>query len=288
MTTRTKKSKEKVAKPGRHQYEITGESGKRAFLDRVTTVLNWTIKGDGFSAMPYYGAGLLLDFLLPDCDKEVKDGVAQLWKFSEHSPSAVLKQAQERGTSAHALQQHLIEGGAVLESDSPPWHVRYVPERWAEVEERSIEECPFDFVAESYDAGACKAYHELFQHFTLGEELLSERRVYWTEHPIDDCPDEICTHGYAGTLDALWPTFLTMGDTKTNKGDARWAAYPQMAFYGRAALQRGLIAAPIERQIVIIPRVDGEVDLFEDKFVDDEIVDAIRVLYRIRRAWGPQ
>lgn len=282
MTTRTKKPK--VAKPSRSQYEITSESGKRAFLDRVTTVLDWTIKGDGFGAMPYYGARLFSDFLFPDLDEEEKDGVMQLWKQSPHSPYEELKRTQERGTAAHKLHEHLLLGIAGLTSSVPQWYVRYNRERWAEHEERPIEEAPMDFVATEYDAGACKLYFEVTQHF----EVMSETRVYYTDHPIDDCPDEICTHGYAGTLDGLVVDELLMFDMKTNKGDARWSAYPQMAFYGRAALQRGLIPKPIERQVVAIPRPDGDYDLFNDKFVGEEVVDPIRTLYKIRRAWGPK
>lgn len=278
------KSKAKVAKPARSQYEITSESGKRAFLDRVTTVLDWTIKGDGFSAMPYYGAGLLLDFLFPDLDQEEKDGIAQLWKGSPHSPYNKLKEAQDRGDRAHALHEHLILGIAELESDSPPWRVRYYPHRWAEHEGRPADEAPMSFVAVEYDAGSCKLYHEVTQHF----EVVSEQRVFYTDHDIDDCEDEICTHGYAGTLDGLVVDELLMFDMKTNKGDARWAAYPQMAFYGRAALQRGLIPSAIERQVVAIPRPDGDYEIFNDKFVDEGIVDPIRTLYKYRRAWGPK
>jgi hypothetical protein len=79
-----------------------------------------------------------------------------------------------------------------------------------------------------------------------------------------------------------------MIDMKTNKGDARWAAYPQMAMYGRAALQRGLIDGPIEKQIVVIPRPDGGYDNFDDRFAGDEIVDPILEIYKQRRAWGPK
>jgi hypothetical protein len=293
MPRASKPKAEKVAKPGRAQYEVTGESGKRAFLDRVTTILEWTIKGDGFGAMPYYGAGLLMDFLLPELDEEEKDGVMELWKQSPHSPYQTLKEAANRGTAAHKLQQHLIEGVAILESDSAPWLVRYDRQKWAELEERPEKDAPMDFVATSYEAGACEMYFDLFQHFEVGTELLSERRVYYTDHPIDECEDEICTHGYAGTLDSLWVPFRTMGDTKTNKGEARWSAYPQMAFYGKAALQRGLIDGPIEKQIVTIPRPelneDGKMyDIYDERFLSDVVVDPIRILYKERRAWGPK
>jgi hypothetical protein len=66
-----------------------------------------------------------------------------------------------------------------------------------------------------------------------------------------------------------------------------------MAMYGRAALQRGLIDEPIEKQLVVIPRPtpneDGKMyDIFDDRFVGDEVVDPILELYKIRRAWGPR
>lgn len=279
---RTKRPK--IAKPSQSQYEITSEGGKRAFLDRVTTILDWTIKGDGFGAMPYYGAGLLLDFLLPECDQEEKDGVMQLWKGSPDSPYARLKATADRGTAAHRLHEHLILKIAWLDPGYDGWFVRYNRERWAEHEGRPVEEAPMDFIAIEYDAGTCKLYHEVTQHF----DFIPETRVYYTDHPIDDCPDDICTHGYAGTLDGLVVAELLMCDMKSNKGDARWSAYPQMSFYGKAALQRGLIPAPIERQVVVIPRPDGEYDIFNDKFVDDGIVDPIRALYKYRRAWGPK
>lgn len=283
--TRKRTTKPKIAKPGRAQYEVTSERGKRAFLDRVTTVLDWTIKGDGFGAMPYYGAGLFSQFLFDGyLDEEERDGLMELWKKSSFSPYATLKAAADRGTAAHALHEHLILGIATLESDEPPWRVRYDAERWAAHEERPEKDAPMPFVASEYDAGSCKLFHEITQHF----DVQSETRVWYTDHPIDDCPDEICTHGYAGTLDGLVVDELLMFDMKTNKGDARWSAYPQMAFYGRAALQRGLIPAPIERQVVAIPRPDGDYELFTDKFVDEGIVDPIRALYKYRRAWGPK
>ncbi len=276
--------RKKTPKPTRSQYAIESD-GKKAFLTRVTTILDWTIKGDGFGAMPYYGAGLLAQFLFDDLDEEAREGVMELWKQSEFDPNKTLRRRADEGSQAHKLFEHLCQGAAVLMSDEPPWRVTYEQQMYFEIE--GIKEVPLDFIAAEYDAGACAAYHELFQYLDPGE-LLSEQRVYWTEHPIHECPDDICTHGFAGTADAIMPLHRVMGDMKTNKGDARWSAYPQMAMYGLAAEQMGLIHGPIVKQIVIIPRPDGTFDIFDDKFVGTEIVPLILELYRIRKAWGPK
>jgi hypothetical protein len=290
MTTAKSKAP-KTPKPSRSQYEIRLDSGKLAHLTRVTTILDWTIKGDGFGAMAYYGGGLFSKFLFPDLDDEAREGVVQLWKESEHDPNRTLRETSKRGGKAHKLFEHLCQGVAVLQTTEAPWRVEYLEERYMEAENELL--APEDFIATEYDAGVCKVFHELFQHLDINE-MLSETRVYYIDHEdevgkgIDDCPDDICTHGYAGTLDGLIPQYYVMLDMKTNKGDARWSAYPQMAFYGKAAEQRGLIDGPIQKQMVVIPRPDGEYELFDDKFVDTGIVQPILDLYRYRRAWGPK
>jgi hypothetical protein len=287
-------AKIKTPKPSRSQYEITSPSGKAAHLTRVTTILNWVIEGDGFGAMPYYGAGLFANFLFPDLDDEERDGVIAVWKESEWEPNRVLRATSKRGEQAHKLYEHLCRGVATVDLDPAVgmWYVRYDAEAWSEYEDAPVEGVPLDFYATEYDAGVCEAYHEVFQHLDP-HEIISESRVHWTEHEIDDCPDEICTHGYAGTLDSLLPDDRIMIDCKTNKGEARWKAYPQMSFYGKAAEQMGLISGPIEKQIVFIPRPTpnekGKMyDLYDDKFVDTGIVQPILDLYRYRRAWGPR
>lgn len=259
----------------------------KAKLMRVTGILDWAIKGDGFGAMPYYGAGLLADFLFPDFDEELLDGVMALWKESKFDPNKKLKSDAYRGTQAHQLYQHLCQGETeLLGQTSAVIGGEILPAWWIRGQDG------LEVIATEYDAGVCEAYHDVFQHFDPGETL-SEVKVYWTEHPIQECPDEVCQHGFAGTLDQLIPAERIMADMKTNKGDARWAAYPQMAMYGRAALQRGLIDGPIEKQIVVIPRPtpgeDGKMyELFDDKFVGDEIVDPVLEIYKQRRAWGPR
>ena len=251
----------------------------RARLMRVTGILDWSIKGDGFGAMAYYGGGLMLDYLLDGFEDEVREGVMATWKESYWDPNRKLKRDAYRGTQAHMLFQHLCQGETELLGPADPIHINEIGGWWIKGEDG------LTVLATEYDAGACKAYHEIFQHFDPSE-IRSEQRVYWTEHPIPECPDEVCQHGYAGTLDAL--IGRVMIDMKTNKGDARWAAYPQMAMYGRAALQRGLIDGPIEKQIVVIPRPDGGYDNFDDRFAGDEIVDPILEIYKQRRAWGPK
>lgn len=253
----------------------------RARLMRVTGILDWSIKGDGFGAMPYYGGGLLASFLFPDLDEDEREGVLELWKESEWDPNKKLKADAYRGTKAHILYQQLCQGEAHIDSYAPQFGGYFVRDANG-----------MRGLALDYEAGVCEVYHDIFQHFPPGETL-SEVKVHWTEHPIDECPEEVCQHGYAGTLDQLLPIDRIMLDVKTNKGDARWAAYPQMAMYGRAALQMGLIDRPIEKQIVVIPRPEPGEDgkryqIFDDKFVGDEIVDPVLELYKLRRAWGPR
>jgi len=254
----------------------------RARLMRVTGILDWAIKGDGFGAMAYYGGGLFAEFMLElaDLSEEEFDGVMQLWKESYWDPNKKLRRDSYRGTQAHMLFEHLCQGETELVGPADvPQFALPGGAWWIRGQDGLL------VVATGYDAGACKAYAEIFRHFDPSE-ILSEQRVYWTEHPIQECEDEVCQHGYAGKLDAL--VQRTMVDVKTNKGDARWAAYPQMAMYGRAALQRGLIDAPIEKQIVVIPRPDGDYEMFDEQFVGDEIVDPILEIYKQRRAWGPK
>lgn len=258
----------------------------RARLMRVTGILDWAIKGDGFGAMAYYGGGLMLDYMLDGFTENVKGGVLETWKESYWDPNRKLKRDAYRGTQAHMLYEQLCQGKAELVG--PVLDVLGEPTNnyWVKGTDG------LTLIAEQYEAGVCQVYDEVFRHFDPGETL-SEVKVHWTEHPIADCPDEVCQHGYAGTLDQLIPAERIMADVKTNKGEARWAAYPQMAMYGRAALQMGLIDGPIEKQIVVIPRPepneDGKMyDLYDDKFVGDEVVDPVLELYKLRRAWGPR
>ncbi len=251
------------------------ESPVIARLMRVTGILDWAIKGDGFGAMAYYGGNLFRDFLLEGEDDELRDGVTELWKESHWDPNRKLKRDAYRGTMAHRLFEQLCQGeaelvGPVVGRDDA-WWVKG-PDG-------------LTLIVEEYEAGVAKAYDEVFKHFDPAE-IMNETRVHWTEHPIAKCPDEVCQHGYAGTLDGM--VGRTILDMKTNKGDARWSAYPQMALYARAALQMGLIVEPVTKQIVVIPRPDGDYDMFDDKFVDDGIVDPILELYKYRRAWGPR
>jgi hypothetical protein len=262
---------------GGYELEVNEHPAR---LVRVTTVLEWTIKGDGFGAMSYFGGGLFANFLFPDLDDEEREGVLAVWKESAWDPNRKLKADGMRGQQAHTLFerlcQHKVEllgQSDALGDDYALWNLRHPDGK--------------EFLVEGYDAGVCKAYHEIFQHLDP-EELMSETRVHWTEHPIDECPDEVCNHGFAGTFDALWPSERVMLDMKTHKGEARWSAFPQMAMYGLAAEQMGLIDGPIEKQIVVIPRPDGEYEMYDDKFVDDGIVAPILELYRYRRAWGPR
>lgn len=253
----------------------------RARLMRVTGILDWSIKGDGFGAMAYYGGDLITRFLMPELDDEERDGVLELWKESEWDPNKKLKRDAYRGTQAHMLYQELCQGETEVDSYAPQFGGYFIKGKDG-----------LKVLALEYDAGVCEVWYDIFRHFPPGETL-SEVKVYWTEHPIPDCPDEVCQHGYAGTLDQLIPHERIMLDVKTNKGDARWAAYPQMAMYGRAALQMGLIDGPIEKQIVVIPRPepgkDGKrYELFDEKFVDDSIVDPILEIYKQRRTWGPR
>jgi len=265
------------APPSRGGYVIEDEeSGKYAKLARVTSILEVVFK-EAFGAMSYYGGRLALEYMAErdEVDDDIED-LYTAWKSSPFDPNKSLRAASKRGTAAHKLFEDLCQRRAHITGFTEPGEnpiIRY------ENDEPSI-------VATEYDKGAAMAYHDLFQHLTA-EEMWSEYRVHWTEHPITECPDEVCTHGYAGTADVVIPP-ITLGDMKTNKGDARYSASIQMAMYSRA-IEQMHPDIKIQRHFVVIPRPDGTYDLFDDpkQFVDSSVVDAVMTLYKTRKAWGP-
>lgn len=269
MTTKTK------APAGKGGYVIE-EGGKYARLDRVTTILSVVFK-EAFGAMSYYGGRLALEFMAEqdEVDEDIEAWYTA-WKKSKYDPNKALKAAAARGTAAHKLFEDLCQRRAKITGYTEPGSnpiIRY------ENDEPSI-------IATEYDKGAAMAYHEMFQHLSA-EEMWSEKRVHWTEHPIPECPDEVCTHGYAGTADIVIPP-ITLGDVKTNKGENRYAASVQLAMYARA-LEQMYPDLLIQRHFVVIPRPDGTYDLYDDpkQFISSDVVDSVLELYKTRKAWGP-
>lgn len=263
--------------PSKGGYEIEhGE--KKAKLARVTSILEVVFK-EAFGAMSYYGGKLALewvtnsDMLAEPADLEA---LYAAWKASPSDPNKTLRRAGSRGTAAHKLFEDLCQRRAVIEKvlEDDGYYITYPNGE------------DTDFVAVGYDAGAAAAYVDLFQHLDEGE-IQSEVRVHWTEHPIAECPDDVCTHGYAGTADVIMPPD-TIGDVKTNKGDARYSASVQMAMYALAWEQMNP-GTQIDRHFVLIPRPDGTYEMFDDpkKFVSSAVVPAVLELYRARKEWGP-
>lgn len=157
----------------------------RARLMRVTGILDWSIKGDGFGAMAYYGGGLMLNYVLEDLQEELRDGVFETWKLSEWDPNKKLKRDAYRGTQAHMLYQELCQGETVLDSYAPQFGGYFVQGKDG-----------LKVLALEYDAGVCEVYHDIFQHFPPGETL-SEVKVYWTEHGL---ARRVASAGYGGLM----------------------------------------------------------------------------------------
>ena len=266
-----------VRKPTKGGYVIEVD-GKMARLARVTTILEVVFK-EAFGAMSYYGGRLALEWAAEEVvsgdETLTPDYLYTAWKASPFDPNKSLRAAAKRGTAAHKLFEDLCQRRATITGYAEPGHNPII--------RRGDDP---SFVAVDYDKGAATAYVDMFQHLDA-EEMLSEVRVHWTEHPIPECPDEICTHGWAGTSDIIIPP-ITMGDMKTNKGENRYSASVQLALYSLAWEQMNP-GVKIERHFVVIPRPDGTYDLYDDEkqFVPSEVALDVYSLYLTRKAWGP-
>ena len=265
----------KVRKPTKGGYVIEVD-GKMARLARVTTILEVVFK-EAFGAMSYYGGRLALEYMAErdEVDDDIED-LYTAWKASPFDPNKTLRAASKRGTAAHKLFEDLCQRRATITGYAEPGHNPII--------RRGDDP---SFVAVDYDKGAAMAYVDMFQHLDA-EEMLSEVKLYWTEHPIPECPDEICTHGWAGTADIIIPPF-TLGDMKTNKGENRYSASVQMALYALAWEQMNPDADMIKRHFVIIPRPDGTYDLYDDpkQFIPSGVALDVYSLYLTRKEWGP-
>lgn len=266
-------------------YEITTDAGAKAKLDRVTTALDWVLK-DADGAMAYYGGKLFAKWLGDDDVEWVEHYEA--WKASDYDPNTVLRARADEGTSAHTLFGNLLEGKVTLEDRGGTWWVI------AQTDE------DMDFPALGYDLGVVQAYLEVYAEIDGQAQLktdmpLSEVRLYWTEHPIDDCPKHDskgrCTHGFSGTCDVYFPHW-GLDDLKTHIPGYRFSEWCQMAMYSLAAQQ--LYGAEITRQRIIIAHdfPDEETGKYyevqDDRFLDPDAALLLWELFKLRKAWGPR
>lgn len=271
-------------------YEITTEAGGKAKLDRVTTVLDWVLK-DAQGAMAYYGGKLFAKWLTDE--GEDWEEHYRAWKDSPFDPNTVLKARGDEGTSAHTLFGQLLEQKVKLTRRDHEW--------W--VDPQNDTDIPFP--ARGYDLGVIEAYFAVYAEpdgvAVKVEDLpLSEVRLYWTEHPIDDCPKHDsrgrCTHGFSGTCDVYYP-HIQIDDLKTHISGYRFSEWAQMAMYSLAANQ--LYDATICRQRIVLAHdvpIDDEENPFygkryevqDDRFLSPDVGQLMWELYKYRRAWGPK
>jgi hypothetical protein len=262
-------------------YEIVTDAGNKAKLTRVTTALDWVL-GDGKSAMAYYGGKQFAKWLGEAEDEWEEHYIA--WKASYFDPNKTLRRRGKEGTASHQLFQNLLEGKSTVERDF---------ERdifWINDEEMRL-------VAAGYDRGVVEAFINVYQPVLLGgAKLETEKRLYWTEHPIDDCTDHDkqgrCTHGFSGTCDVFWNE-NQIDDLKTHVPGYRFSEWMQMAMYGLAAEQMCLDWECDRQRIVIAHDTpDEETGLYyevqDDRFLPTSAVPAFWELYKMRQAWGPK
>jgi hypothetical protein len=280
MPTKTRSRVKKpavIGKPARGQYVVTSESGKEAHLPRATTMLDW-VYGEGKGGMGYWGAQQMSHYLLEsaELDDGAWEGVYQLWKGSSYDLNTIMRAKADIGTEAHKLFENLCQGKAeLLRPHGKDWWIRGVD--------------GFEVITSGYDSGVCKAYDEIFRQFDPSE-LISERRVHYTLHPIDDCEDEVCTHGWCGTLDAVMPNHGIMGDVKTHKPPERYSDFCQMSLYSAAWEQENPDLPKIKAQWVLMPLPDGNYYLADqqERFMPASMAEDIYTAYLRRRAWGPK
>jgi hypothetical protein len=259
-------------------YQIETPSGAKAKLTRVTTALDWVIK-EGFGGMSYYGGKLFARFLA-DSDEEFEQFYVS-WKQSEFDPNRTLRERATRGTAAHELFEKLLKGEATAVREGDDYFVGL--------------EDDIPFLAVGFDRGVVEAFLDVYAADTTPvEDPLSEVRLWWTEHPIDECPAPdkkgFCTHGFSGTCDVYFPHWA-IDDLKTHKSGYRWSEYLQMALYSLAAQQ--LYGADITRQRIVLahdePGEDGKFfEVQDDRFLSADAGRLIWDLFKYRKDWGPK
>jgi len=223
-------------------------------LTRVTTIIN-KVTGDAKTGMSYWGSQNAIRYVvdaLEDFDLSFSPDYDEMYAAYKTSPfdnNKTSKRRADEGKRAHKLFEHLLKGTAtvkapgymgdgvwvaaplVTDGDGPP----FIPVKW--------------------DLAVVKAYVEIFMHLKP-DEIESESRVRWFEpgHPFE-CPDAVCTHGFAGTSDYILKTLLVGGDLKTHKGDGRYGDFLQNGFYGVARKQ--MDGTDINRHMVLLAAEDG-------------------------------
>ena len=262
-------------------YQITTDAGNAAKLTRVTTALDWVL-GDGKSAMAYYG-GKQFARWLGDSEAEWMEHY-DAWKASDFDPNKTLRRRGKEGTASHTLFQQLLEG-TVTAFASPDGD-----DFW-------IDDGEMKLIAAGFDRGVVEAYFGVYQPVLLGgAKPETEKRLYWTEHPIDDCTDHDkqgrCTHGFSGTCDVFWPEDQ-IDDLKTHVPGYRFSEWMQMAMYGLAAEQMDPDWECAKQRIVIAHDTpDEETGLYyevqDDRFLPSSAALPFWELYKMRQAWGPK
>ena len=265
MATKTRKATSRT-----YQFE---RDGKPCELGRVTKIME-KVTGDAKGGMSYWGSQNAIQWAFEEFSEVVSDSYGPEWedwytayKSSPFDNNKTMRSRGKEGTAAHKLFEQLLLGEAVI------------------VEAPAIDDVihvcvgnDVPFTPVSYDLAVVRAYQDIFQHLAPGE-IQSERKVTWFEpgHP-GDCPDDICTHGYAGTTDFVVPSLSVGGDLKTHKGDARFTDFLQNAFYAKAIKQEDGTA--FDHFLILLAREDGTYDDAHG-FVPEEAVDACYALWRV-------
>lgn len=262
-------------------YEIVTDAGNKAKLDRVTGCIDWVL-GDGKGAMSYYGGKQFAKWL-GDSEDEWKEHY-EAWKQSDFDPNKTLRRRGKEGTASHTLFQNLIEGKVIL---TGPDH-----------EGDFFFEMPGDipFLAAGFDRGVIELFVNVYQPSLLGGlKVECEKRLYWTEHPIDDCTDHDkqgrCTHGFSGTCDVFFGTQID--DLKTHVPGYRFSEWVQMAMYS-LAIEQMYPGTKITKQRIVLAHdaPNEETGLYyevqDDRFLPSSIVPLFYELYKARRDWGPK
>lgn len=264
-------------------YQITTDAGGVAKLDRVTGCIDWVL-GDGKGAMSYYGGKLFAKWL-GDSEEEWREHY-DAWKASDFDPNKTLRRRGKEGTASHTLFQGLIEGAVELEG----------PDHEGDYFFAAKGDIPF--IAKGFDRGVIELYLNVYRPVLLGGASIEcEKRLYWTEHPIDFCPDldkqGRCTHGFSGTCDVLWPNVPAIDDLKTHVPGYRFSEWIQMGMYS-AAYEQMYPGKAIKRQRIVIAHdePDEETGLYyevqDDRFVNPETALLFYQLFKARRLWGPK
>lgn len=265
-------------------YAITTEAGGTAKLTRVTTALDWVL-GDGKSAMAYYGGKQFAKWL-GDSEQEWQDHY-DAWKTSDYDPNKTLRRRGKEGTASHQLFEDLLTGRITYEG----------PDHEGDYFFAAKDDIPF--IAVGFDRGVIELYRNIYEPVVASGRISveTEKRLYWTEHPIDDCTDPDkqgrCTHGFSGTCDVFFPDHSEIDDLKTHVPGYRFSEWMQMSMYALAAEQMDPGWRCTKQRIVIAHDIpDEETGLYyevqDDRFLPSSAALPFWELYKMRQAWGPK